>query len=276
MLRKLGVLATMLWTCTASLAASCEYTVEKVVYKNLVAKAYLPKTDKKTPVVIAFGGSEGGISTGESSGELLAPHCVAVLALAYFKETGLPPTLDQVPLEYFVDAIDYISQLRAVDSARLGILSASRGSEAALLVASMDARVKSVVVATPSEAPWQGRTRSRSAWTYHGKDIPALAVKDDPSVIQAKRFESTLDSVANWADYRIPVERINGPIFLISAENDEVWPSTRMSNDIVQHLKAHNFKYSVRHDIYPTGHGFNKDIAPTIKTSVVERFLDTL
>jgi dienelactone hydrolase len=266
----------MLWTCTASLAASCEYTIEKVAYKSLVAKAYLPKTDKKTPVVIAFGGSEGGISTGESSGELLAPHCVAVLALAYFKETGLPPTLDQVPLEYFVDAIDYISQLRAVDSARLGILSGSRGSEAALLVASMDARVKSVVVATPSEAPWQGRTRSRSAWTYHGKDVPALAVKDDPSVDQAKRFESTLDSVANWTDYRIPVERINGPIFLISAENDEVWPSTRMSNDIVQHLKAHNFKYSVRHDIYPTGHGFNKDIAPTIKTSVVERFLETL
>jgi dienelactone hydrolase len=276
MLRKLGVLATIFWTCTASLAAPCEYTIEKVAYKNLVARAYLPKAGKKTPVVIAFGGSEGGISTGESSGELLAPHCVAVLALAYFKGPGLPPTLDQVPLEYFLDAIDYLSRLHAVDSARLGILSGSRGSEAALLVASMDARVKSVVVATPSEAPWQGRTSPRSAWTYHGKDIPALAVKDDPSLVQAKRFESTLDSVANWADYRIPVERINGPIFLISAENDEVWPSTRMSDDIVQHLKAHNFKHSVRHDRYPTGHGFNQDIAPAIKASVVERFLDTL
>lgn len=276
MLRKMGVFATIVSTCTAVLAAPCEYTIEKVAYKNLVAKTYLPRAGARTPVVIAFGGSEGGISTGESSGELLAPHCVAVLALAYFKEPGLPPTLDQVPLEYFLDAIDYVARLPSVDSARLGILSGSRGSEAALLVASMDARVKSVVVATPSEAAWQGRAGPGSAWTYRGKDIPALALKDDPSLLQVKRFERALDGVADRADYRIPVERINGPIFLISAENDEVWPSTRMADDIVQHLKTHNFTYSVRHDRYPTGHGFNKEIAPGIKASVVERFLATL
>lgn len=276
MLRKLGLLVTMSLSCTAGVAASCDYTIEKVTYKNLVAQAYVPKADKKIPVVIAFGGSEGGISTGASSGELLAPHCIAVLALAYFKEAGLPPTLDQIPLDYFVDAIDSISRLSGVDATRIGMLSGSRGSEAALLVASLDARIKSVVIATPSEVAWYGKTQPRSAWTYQGNDIPALAVQDDPSIAQAKRFDDTLDRVDDWAHYRIPVERINGPILLVSARNDEIWPSTRMSNDIVAHLKAHKFRYPVRHDSYPTGHGFSQEVAPTIKASVVARFLDTL
>jgi pimeloyl-ACP methyl ester carboxylesterase len=276
MIRKLGLLTSMLTMCIAGSAATCDYTVENVVYKNLVAKAYLPTGERMAPVVIAFGGSEGGISTGQSSGEMLAPRCIAVLALAYFKEGALPPTLDHIPLEYFVDAVDYVSQLRGVDKARLGVLSGSRGSEAALLLASIDARIKSVVVTTPSEVPWYGRTQARSAWTYLGKDVPALSVDDNPSVPQAKRFENTLNAVVRPDDYRIKVERINGPIFLISAQNDEIWPSTRMSNTIVEQLKNHHFKYRIRHDIYPTGHGFSQEVAVSIKKSVVEQFIDTL
>jgi dienelactone hydrolase len=276
MIRRLGSLAALLIGCLAGSAGACDYTVEKVAYKNLVAKAYLPKSERPTPLVLAFGGSEGGLSTGESSGDMLAPHCIAVLALAYFKEKGLPPTLDHIPLEYFIDAIDYAAQLHGVDQARLGILSGSRGSEAALLVASMDARIKSVVVATPSEVAWYGRTEARSAWTYQGKDVPALSLDDNPAQPQVKRFENALDAAAGRADYRIHVERINGPVFLISALNDDIWPSTRMASSIVAQLKAHHFTYRIRHDVYPTGHGFSKEAAVFIKKSVVEQFIDTL
>jgi pimeloyl-ACP methyl ester carboxylesterase len=276
MLRKLGFLVSPLIMCVAGAAVACDYTVEKVAYKDLVAKAYLPKGERMVPAVIAFGGSEGGISTGESSGEMLAPHCIAVLALAYFKEGALPRTLDHIPLEYFVDAVDYITQLRGIDKARLGILSGSRGSEAALLIASIDARIKSVVVTTPSEVPWYGRTQARSAWTYQGKDIPALSVDNSPVVPQATRFEKALKKVVNPDDYRIKVERINGPIFLISAQNDEIWPGTTMSNSIVEQLKTYHFQYRIRHDIYPTGHGFSRETAVSIKKSVIEQFMDTL
>jgi dienelactone hydrolase len=276
MIRRLGSLAALLIGCLAGSAAACDYTVEKVAYKNLVAKAYLPKSERPTPLVLAFGGSEGGLSTGESSGDMLAPHCIAVLALAYFKEKGLPPTLDHIPLDYFIDAIDYATQLHGVDKARLGILSGSRGSEAALLVASLDARIKSVVVATPSEVAWYGRTEARSAWTYQGKDVPALSLDDSPTLPQVKRFENALDAAAGRDEYRIHVERINGPVFLISALNDDIWPSTRMANSIVEQLRAHHFAYRIRHDVYPTGHGFSKETAVLIKKSVVEQFIDTL
>lgn len=275
-MRRLGSLAALVIACMTGSAAACDYTVEKVTYKNLVAKAYLPKSERPTPLVLAFGGSEGGLSTGESSGDMLAPRCIAVLALAYFKEKGLPATLDHIPLEYFVDAIDYAAQLPGVDKTRLGILSGSRGSEAALLVAGLDARIKSVVVATPSETAWYGRTQARSAWTWQGKDVPALAPDENPALAQTKRFDKALDTVAGREDYGIAVERINGPVFLISAQNDEIWPSTRMANSIVERLKAHHFMYRVRHDMYPTGHGFSKEDAVSIKKSVVEQFTDTL
>jgi dienelactone hydrolase len=276
MFRKLALVAVSFLMCMEGRADTCEYTIERVAYKNLVANLYRPTTPHPVPAVIAFGGSEGGLSTGNSSGEMLAPNCIAVLGLAYFKETGLPPTLDQIPLEYFIDAIDYVSRAQNVDAARIGIVSGSRGSEAALLVASMDARIKSVVVATPSEVAWSGRTTATSAWTYHGTDIPALSLDDAESLPQLKRFDNALDNIGNWPKYRIPVERINGPIFLISAENDQVWPSRRMSEDIVKYLRLQNFRFQVRHDAYPTGHGFNAELAPKIKQSVVDRFLDTL
>jgi pimeloyl-ACP methyl ester carboxylesterase len=276
MLAKSGLAVALLLSCTGGVASQCEYAIEKVEYKTLVANLYLPQTDHKTPVVIAFGGSEGGISSGDASGEMLAPRCIAVLALAYFNAAGLPPTLDHIPLEYFIDAIDYLSGVQALDAAKIGIVSGSRGSEAALLVASMDARIKSVVVATPSSVAWYGRTTEASAWTYRGRDIAALTVHDDASLPQVRRFEVALDGVKDRDDYAIHIERINGPVFFISAENDEIWPSLRMSNEMVNYLKAHNFKFQVRHDSYPTGHGFSKDVAPLIKQSVVDRFLDTL
>lgn len=262
--------------CGACAAAPCEYSVEKVEHKNLIANLYLPKADHAVPAVLAFGGSEGGLATGDSTGEMLAPHCIAVLGLAYFKEAGLPPTLDHIPLEYFIDALDVVSRHAGVDPTRIGVVSGSRGSEAALLVASMDARVKSLVVSTPSEVAWGGMTSQVSAWTYQGKPIPSLAMVDDTSLPKVARFEKALDGVSDWRKYGIHIERIQGPIFFISAAKDEIWPSGRMAEDMVKYLRAHDFPYAVRHDSYATGHGFSQALAPRIRQSVVERFLETL
>lgn len=86
-------------------AADVPTEIKTVVYKNLVARLYLPKAAGKVPVVIAFGGSDGGLDSGNGNADMLAPHGVAVLSLAFFKAEGLPPTLDQIPLEYFIHAL---------------------------------------------------------------------------------------------------------------------------------------------------------------------------
>jgi pimeloyl-ACP methyl ester carboxylesterase len=198
------------------------------------------------------------------------------LALAYFKEEGLPPTLDQIPLEYFVGAIDFLATVPAVDPARIGVVSGSRGSEAALLLATIDARIRSVAVTTPSKVAWQGMTMPKSAWTFKGKDIPALALALDDKAPKLSRFEAALDDTDRVGKAMFPLEKINGPILLVSAENDQVWPSYRMSADIGVYLKQRGFRHSFTHSAYPTGHGFTKETAPEIRRAIVDHFLRTL
>ena len=257
-------------------AQACDYEVQKVNSGTLVANLFLPKTEKKVPVVIAIGGSEGGISTGNANGEMIAPHCIAVLGLAYFKEKGLPATLDHIPLEYFIDAVDYLTTIPTLDPTKIGVVGGSRGAELALLLASMEPRIKSVVATTPSSVAWYGRTTASSAWTIKGKDIPALRLGPDGPAPAVRRFEVALENQDEVKKAFFAVENIRGPIFLVSAENDQVWPSYQMAMNIETYLKEHNFKHAVVHKSYPTGHGFSAAIAPEIKHSIIDHFIRTL
>ncbi|QUI64347.1 hypothetical protein GSF04_18415 [Pseudoalteromonas sp. A22] len=257
-------------------AENHEYEINKVEYKNLVANLYLPKSEKKVPVVIAIGGSEGGISTGDANGKMIAPHGIAVLGLAYFKEKGIAQTLDQIPLEYFLSAIDYLETVPSIDSSKIGFVGGSRGAELALLLASKEPRIKSVVATTPSKVAWYGMTTAKSAWTFNGKDIPALKLELDENAPLLSRFEAALENKENVAKSLFSFEKINGPILLISAINDQVWPSFQMSNEIEEYLKKHKFKHSIIHNAYPTGHGFSQETAPEIKQSIINHFLRTL
>lgn len=257
-------------------AETYEVEVKRVIYKNLVANLYLPKTTKKVPIVIAVGGSEGGLGTGDANGKMIAPHGIAVLGLAYFKADGLPDTLDQIPLEYFIDAINYLETLPSIDASKIGFVGGSKGGELALLIASIDPRIKSVVAIVPSKLAWYGTTIAKSAWTFKGKDIPALGLELDEKSPLLSRFEAALKNTDKVQNALFSVDKINGPILLISAENDQVWPSYQMSKDIKIYLKKHHFKYSVEHHPYPTGHGFSQETAPEIKQSIIDHFLHTL
>ncbi len=259
-----------------AVADKLTYDVEKIGYKNLVANIYLPRVQSKVPAVIAFGGSEGGLVAGNANGEMLAPHGIAVLALAFFNEKGLPSTLDQIPLEYFVKAIDYLSAHPSVDASRIGIVGGSRGSEAVFLVSSIDDRIKSVVATTPSNVAWYGLTKPVSAWMLNGKEIPAMSLALDSEAKLLDRFLVALKDVDRVKELTFNFENINGPIFMVSAIDDEIWPSYKMAKDIEVYLEKKNFKHSVVHDSYETGHSFSPETAPEIKRSIVDHFLKTL
>lgn len=257
-------------------AATCEYEIRPVSYRNLVARLYVPKAEGPVPAVIAVGGSEGGLSTGEANGELIAPHCIAVLGLAYFNAQGLPPTLDGIPLEYFRNAVDYLATVPAVDASRIGMVGGSRGAELTLLFASMEPRIRSVVATTPTKVAWKGMTTSGSAWTLNGNDVPSLGLELELDAPKLKRFEAALIHEDRVRDAAIAVEKINGPILLVSATQDQVWPSFQMSIDIQARLHAQGFQFEVRHASYPTGHGFSLAFAPRIKQTIVDHFVETL
>ena len=66
----------------------------------------------------------------------------------------------------------------------------------------------------------------------------------------------------------IAVEKINGPVLLLSATRDEFWPSTEMSELIVTRLRKSGFPHPFEHVAIEGDHG-----SPQERVDLVEDFL---
>lgn len=227
---------------------------------RLVANLHRPAGDGLFPAVLVIGGSGGGIGWQDATGELLAGHGYAALALAYFGMPGLPAQLEGIPLEYFTEAVDYLARQPLVDAARIGVVGVSKGGEAALLLASRDPRLRAVVAFVPSSVVFQsiadGWPRS-SSWSLGDEDVPFVPYLIDerfrPDRL-AEMYRASLDQ-PQAAAATIPVEQIGGPILLLSGRADALWPSSHMAEQIVDRLAREGFRHSVEHVAYPdAGH----------------------
>jgi dienelactone hydrolase len=244
---------------TASAAVPAGISVRE---NGLVATWYPPASGKRGPVILVLGGSEGGENGGKRLGAAFAAHGYGVLALAYFKAEGLPPQLQEIPLEYFAKAVTWLKAQPLADAGHIGLYGISKGGEAALLVASRQSEIKAVVAAVPSSVVWQGINFAnyqdvKSTFSLDGQPVAYL-----PYDISAP-FSGVLDLYVRslkfadaHPDAAIPVERINGPVLLLSAKGDSLWPSSAMSDRVIQRLDAHHFRFEHRHIAYAdAGHG---------------------
>jgi dienelactone hydrolase len=167
-----------------------------------------PRSARPRPAVLLFGGSEGGDSMVDAAG-LLAAHGYATLALAYFKDPGLPSRLENIPLEYFARALRLLRRQPGVDPTRVVTMGASRGGEASLLVgATFPTLVHGAIALVPnvsiSSSPDEPTI---PAWTYRGKPLtPAPIALGD----------------------------IDGPILAVGAGLDNVWDSATYVREIQQ------------------------------------------
>ncbi len=123
----------------------------------LVGELHLPAGAGRAPALLILGGSEGGHGPAFHFAAAFAKRGFASLGLAYFGDPGLPATLENVPLEYFAKAIDWLSAQPGVDPARIGVFGGSKGAEAALLIAARDRRITAVVAGLQPEEPGQSR-----------------------------------------------------------------------------------------------------------------------
>lgn len=231
--------------------------------RGLYGELYVPAHAKHAPALLLLGGSEGGLDTMSQMATSFAAQGFPTLALAYWAEEGLPQTLEDIPLEYFDEAIVWLKARPEVDPRRIAVLGWSRGSEAALLLGSRNKDIRAVVAVAPSSVVWQGlnfahMAASKPAWTANGKPLPYLT----PTASAYRRNQSTVvlfTSSFAEADRRpetaIPVERINGPILLISGGDDRLWPSERFADRIIARLQGAKFKHLYEHLSYPqAGH----------------------
>ncbi len=207
---------------------------------------FVPAATGPHPGVVVLGGWEGGVPMEVAA--WLASHGFSALALAYFGYEDLPPALEGIPLEYFGGAISWMMSRPEVVPNRIAVLGMTRGAEAALQVGSLYPEIKAVV----AYAPVKART---AASTWYGTPITipyAWTLQGQPLAYTMPRFlgPQTLDPMSALRA-AIPIERTEGPVLLIAGEDDPVWPSSMMADEIAGRLKKAHFSYPVEVLKYP-------------------------
>lgn len=242
-----------------------------------------PPGDGPFPTIMLLSGSGGGLS--EPQAALYASHGYAALALAYFRGEGLPDDLLRIPLEYFETAIAWLQDRPQVDATRLAVGGGSRGGELSLLLGSRYPVFRAVVATVPSAVVYGAVSTSadgfrQPAWTHGGQGIPFLNSRPgsspeydtQPGVGFALTpiFLRSLEDAEAVRAAAIPVERINGPVILISGRADAMWPSGLFSDMVMERLAEHNHPWPDVHLAYDdVGHIIGQPWAPTTVTQSI-------
>lgn len=218
--------------------------------QGLVGTFFTHDEKAERPTVMVLGGSDGGLQGSLHTAALLASHGFSSLALAYFAEEGLPATLDRIPLEYFESALRWLMSQPSVSRQQIGVLGYSRGGELALQLAAEFQSLKAVVAYVPSGLRWGSYPPTgHSAWTRHGEELSFAETMEDEEA-------------------QIAVEKINGPVLMITGKKDGLWPSAELAEIAVRRLKARNFSHPVHHWSYDeAGHALAWPNGPSSQLS---------
>lgn len=188
-----------------------------------------PPTAEPRPAMMLFGGSEGGPGPTDVA-EMLAAKGYPALCVGYFDVPGTPAALQNIPIEYFAKAAQFLADQPAVDRAHIVVTGTSRGTEAALLLAQDYPRlIHGAVVIAPSAVVNSGLPPSPFAWTLHGEGLPQ--------------------------NLTIPVDKISGPVLAFAGDDDQLWASYFAAPQIAKELDAAHNPFPHRAVIYPNaGH----------------------
>ncbi|WP_144633975.1 acyl-CoA thioesterase/bile acid-CoA:amino acid N-acyltransferase family protein [Bordetella genomosp. 13] len=249
--------------------------------QGLVGSLYTPATPGPHPAIVVMNGSGGGIN--EARAALFASHGYAALALGYFGAPGLPSHISQTPLEYFEKGLQWLRDTVKPAHGFIAVSGQSRGGELSLLLgATYPELVSAVIGYVPSSvvhgvlnAGRPGEGRFAPTWILRGEPVPHVwqdnAAQDWSAVDslaeprrQAQAFVNAQRDTAAVARARIAVERIAGPVLLISGGDDGYWPSSAYSREVADSLRAAGHAYPVEHLDYPgAGHAIQAPNVPT-------------
>lgn len=220
----------------------------------------------KQPLIVAFGGGSGGNDWERNylkdKRDSLLAHGFAVLAIGYFKTENSPGSLDRISLNAIADTILSIARRTPqLDTARILLMGASKGGELVLNLASRCSCFKGVIALSTSHVSFPAITISAntSSWMYNDQEViyvPAPfktiwpALKGD----LFGAFSIMSENTEAVAQSEIEVEKINGPILILSVDHDDQWPAKKMSEQLIERLKRKNFNHPYQHVIVKGSH----------------------
>lgn len=223
---------------------------------DLVGRIFLPPGDGPHPGVLLLHGSGGRLPT--RAAQALATHGFAVFAVRYVGEhDSIPDEHRSIPLSYFDRAAEWFRSLDAVHSGTLGVMGGSRGGELALLLGSRFEWVSAVVALAASGVAWDTPSGD-PGWIEGGEAVPHLKGKPIPrETVAGGLDDEPVDAAA------IPVEKTDGPVLLVSGEQDRVWPATVLCEIAVDRLERSEFGHDFEHLVFEdTGHLISTPYAP--------------
>lgn len=223
----------------------------KVKNESFQANFYSLKSTKNKAAFILIGGGQWG----DYWGVEFAKNGYSGLSLPYTRLEGLPVMPEEIPLEYYKNAIRWLGEKEEVDPTKIIVMGASRNAELALVIAStFPELVHGVIAYAPGSVSWSNTVLPynsddiKASWTYNEEAIPYIPMEkivagNTNTINTLEYWESGLQKIDQFENAMIKVEDINGPILLFSGKEDEVWPSALMADQIEKRLEESNFGF---------------------------------
>jgi len=230
--------------------------------QGLAGVLFRPQGPGPHPGVIVLGGGDGGIL--EHGAALLAARGYVALALGYFGAESLPSGPYKIPMEYFERAIGWLQARPEVDGEAVALIGTSLGGMFGLLAAAACPDVRALVGYVPLGIVAGAGPENVSPACRDGQPLPFVPVVLTPE--EEHRFEE-LDkarepmsikpvllrmladgSVQDSAE--ISVELVNGPVLLLTGEDDQAIPSPVFAERIMARLEQHGFAHPHYHFCY--------------------------
>lgn len=205
-------------------------------------------------VIVTFGGSEGSPNYDLASS--LSQQGYEVLALFFFGQENQKKELVDVPLDFFGEVLQYISN-ETEGEGPLTVLGASKGAELALNLGVVYPEIDQLVLYAPSAWNYFGLSNdlrfggeTRSSWNYQGQALPMIDMTKGKWQDGAKLgldfllkkpisfrplYEASQFFDPNAEEARIQVERCTADILIFAGSQDVMWQSDVSARTIEDH-----------------------------------------
>jgi len=248
-----------------------ENNVYRVKTDGFHGELFLPVKDNYPgKVLICFSGSDGKFELSRRLAGVFQSHGLSVLALAYVMEEGLPKQFYHIPVDFLEEAAE---RLHGMGYEKAGLWGISKGAELALAAGSfLPGLVNAVVAVAPMNTVCQGFTMEKgisiapgSSWSFHGKEVPYTSYGLEKFPLRHVLWKSIRAGELTMYDLYLPlvqnpdpaaviqVEKITGPVLLISSKMDTMWPSELAAKQVMKRLQDYDFPYFYQHLSYDYG-----------------------
>lgn len=233
--------------------------------------AYYEPKDIKYPGkgMVICSGTDGSFLFTKLGAEMFYEAGMPVIALGYWNQEGTPDDPFCIPVEYMHNACLWLEKEKGLHPGVWGI---SLGGELSLLCGSLFPDIECVVAVAPVHIVSQTGSfngglhfAKGSPFSFQENPLPYVGVSEEKAAEYVKRmkrnflrtfepdmlfyYEEILKSEHDSAA-DIRVEKINGPILLISGGADVMVPSNWVCEEVIKRLDKNGFKYPHTHKNY--------------------------